>query len=220
MFRKDGEEGYLNIASQGVLEVIPSRDIKVAGLLGPAGPIEPRGLHAEKISEAQTGVGGTNVWKIPGLDSHTSVCVFFDVAGGYKDQQEMTAAAAANQQFYLQFITRYLHPKGESRMRVTTVTRRWTDGSNLSDLIAGFDQEAAAVAMGRLCSFKMEAEEEFDATRWLDRNLIKLCSRCVMAAAAGSFARRKPGDAAVRQACAPCLRPCHVAAAGNRLCRP
>lgn len=38
----------------------------------------------------------------------------------------------------------------------------------------GFDQEAAAVFMARLASFKMEAEEDFDATRWLDRALIRL----------------------------------------------
>lgn len=32
---------------------------------------------------------------------------------------------------------------------------RWVDGANLSDLIQGFDQEAAAVIMARLVSFKM-----------------------------------------------------------------
>lgn len=50
---------------------------------------------------------------------------------------------------------------------------RWTDGSSLGDLMAGFDQEAAAVVMARLATFKMETEEDFDATRWIDRNLIR-----------------------------------------------
>ncbi|KAJ6956401.1 protein transport protein SEC23-like isoform X1 [Populus alba x Populus x berolinensis] len=46
------------------------------------------------------------------------------------------------------------------------------------DLIAGFDQEAAAVAMARLVSFKMENEKaEFDPIRWLDKALIHLCAR-------------------------------------------
>ncbi|XP_022871723.1 protein transport protein SEC23-like [Olea europaea var. sylvestris] len=31
--------------------------------------------------------------------------------------------------------------------------------------------------MARLASYKMEMEEGFDATRWLDRNLIRLCSK-------------------------------------------
>ncbi|KAF8378971.1 hypothetical protein HHK36_028397 [Tetracentron sinense] len=45
------------------------------------------------------------------------------------------------------------------------------------DLIAGFDQEAAAVVMARLVSFKMETEAEFDPIRWLDKSLIRFCSR-------------------------------------------
>lgn len=31
--------------------------------------------------------------------------------------------------------------------------------------------------MARLASHKMEVEEDFDATRWLDRALIRLCQR-------------------------------------------
>ncbi|CBI38071.3 unnamed protein product, partial [Vitis vinifera] len=48
---------------------------------------------------------------------------------------------------------------------------------SLRDLIAGFDQETAAVVMARVVSFKMETEAEFDPIRWLDRSLIQLCSR-------------------------------------------
>ena len=47
-------------------------------------------------------------------------------------------------------------------MRVITLTRHWTDGGNVQDLLAGFDQEASAVIMARLLSSKMEAEEEFN----------------------------------------------------------
>ncbi|OEL18325.1 Protein transport protein SEC23 [Dichanthelium oligosanthes] len=45
------------------------------------------------------------------------------------------------------------------------------------ELIAGFDQEAAAAVMARLVTFKMEAEADFDPIRWLDRSLISLCSK-------------------------------------------
>lgn len=51
------------------------------------------------------------------------------------------------------------------------------EGGNLATLIAGFDQEAAAVIVARLATHKMEAEEDFDATRWLDRTLIRLAHR-------------------------------------------
>ena len=75
-------------------------------------------------------------------------------------------------------MTRYLHATGAPRTRVTTLTRRWVDGAaDGGALVAGFDQEAAAVAVARLATFKMETEEDFDATRWLDRTLIRLCSR-------------------------------------------
>ena len=62
--------------------------------------------------------------------------------------------------------------------------RRWTDGANLAELVAGFDQEAAAVVVARLATFKMEAEEDFDATRWIDRTLIRLASRCALSSPA------------------------------------
>jgi hypothetical protein len=52
----------------------------------------------------------------------------------------------------------------------------------------GFDQEAAAVVMARLATFKMETEEEFDATRWIDRTLIRLASRCAAGRAKGKHA--------------------------------
>nr|GEV00452.1 protein transport protein SEC23-like [Tanacetum cinerariifolium] len=67
---------------------------------------------------------------------------------------------------------------GQSILRVTTVTRRWVETADVSEeLMQGFDQETAAVVMARLTSYKMETEEAFDATRWIDRNLIRLCSK-------------------------------------------
>jgi len=47
----------------------------------------------------------------------------------------------------------------------------------VEELVAGFDQEAAAAVMARLVSFKMETEVDFDPVRWLDRALIRICSK-------------------------------------------
>jgi protein transport protein SEC23 len=41
-------------------------------------------------------------------------------------------------------------------------------------------QETAAALMARLATFKMETEDDFDPTRFLDRSLIRLCQRCVV----------------------------------------
>uniref|UniRef100_A0A0E0B3X1 Protein transport protein SEC23 n=1 Tax=Oryza glumipatula TaxID=40148 RepID=A0A0E0B3X1_9ORYZ len=52
------------------------------------------------------------------------------------------------------------------------------DGSNtIGQAASGFDQEAAAAVMAHLVSFKMETEADFDPIRWLDRALIRLCSK-------------------------------------------
>lgn len=66
-------------------------------------------------------------------------------------------------------------PYSSNRSPLRCCRCSWVEGSNLGDLIQGFDQEAAAVLMGRVVSWKMEEEEDFDATRWLDRSLIRLC---------------------------------------------
>ncbi|KAF3498084.1 hypothetical protein DY000_02057265 [Brassica cretica] len=48
------------------------------------------------------------------------------------------------------------------------------DGEELTN---GFDQEAAAVVMARLISFKMETQPEFNPQRWADKALVNLCSQ-------------------------------------------
>ncbi|CAG9463288.1 unnamed protein product [Pedinophyceae sp. YPF-701] len=188
MFARDDQDGALHLSSDATFEVVTSRDIRVQGLIGPAHALPKRGTAQSAVSDKPIGEGGTTVWRMPGLDAHSTLAVFFEITGTYKDHAEQAAAAAANCQFFLQFICRYIHSSGQARVRVTTITRRWTDGSNLNDLVAGFDQEAAAVAMARLASWKMENEEDFDATRWLDRSLISLCSRF------GDYRRDDPGS--------------------------
>ena len=51
-------------------------------------------------------------------DPATTLAVFFEV-GSSRDK------GADPQQFYLQFITRYLHEDGTARTRVTTISRRY-----------------------------------------------------------------------------------------------
>mmetsp|Transcript_470 Transcript_470/g.1093 ORF Transcript_470/g.1093 Transcript_470/m.1093 type:complete len:758 (-) Transcript_470:1-2274(-) len=173
MFAKPGDPGFLGMTSNATFEVLCSRDVKIAGLLGCASASEKK---SPSVSDVPIGLGGTSMWKLPTMVETTSLAVYFDIVANNKDNDQ-AAGSAANQQFFLQFITRYQHWDTSMRVRVTTITRRWTDGNANGDLVAGFDQEAAAVAVARLCSFKMETEDEFDATRWLDRSLIRLAGR-------------------------------------------
>ncbi|GMN61533.1 hypothetical protein TIFTF001_030628 [Ficus carica] len=154
----------LGLASNGIFEINCSKDIKVQGVIGPCASLEKKG---PLCSDTVVGQGGTSAWKMCGLDKATSLCLIFEIV---KKEIPEAAVPTASNQFYFQFLTYYEHNSGQMRLRVTTLSRRW-------DLIAGFDQEAAAVVMARLVSFKMETEAEFDPIRWLDKALIHICSR-------------------------------------------
>lgn len=51
------------------MQVIPSRGVKVAGLLGPASPTDRKGAN---ISDTPVGIGGTTQWKLAGLVRHAA----------------------------------------------------------------------------------------------------------------------------------------------------
>ncbi|MCL7024876.1 hypothetical protein MKW94_005137 [Papaver nudicaule] len=168
---EDGEQS-LGLSFNGTFEVNCSKDIKIQGIIGPCTSLEKKG---SSCADMVIGQGNTTAWKLCGLDRSTSLTVFFDISS---TSERLNSLETSNSQLYLQFQTNYQNPEGQQRLRVTTVTRKWVDSTaNPEELLEGFDQETAAVIMARLTSLKMEEEEGFDATRWLDRSLIRLCSR-------------------------------------------
>ncbi|TYI36063.1 hypothetical protein ES332_A03G116700v1 [Gossypium tomentosum] len=167
---EDGEQS-LGLCFNCMLEIGCSKEIKVQGIIGPCTSLEKKGPN---VSDTVIGEGNTTTWKMCGLDKSTCLTVIFDLSS--TDQSNVPETV--NPQFYLQFLTSYQDPEGKTLIRVTTVTRQWADISvSTEELIHGFDQETAAVVMARITSLKMETEEGFDATRWLDRNLIRFCSK-------------------------------------------
>ncbi|KAK7359340.1 hypothetical protein VNO77_01295 [Canavalia gladiata] len=167
---EDGEQS-LGLCFNGTLEINCSKEIKIQGIIGPCTSLEKKG---PSVADSVIGEGNTTAWKLCGLDKSTCLTVMFDLSSSDRSN----TPAAANPQLYLQFLTSYQSPDGQSVLRVTTVTRRWVDVAVSSEeLVQGFDQETAAVVMARFASLKMETEEAFDATRWLDRLLIRLCSK-------------------------------------------
>ncbi|KAG6593734.1 hypothetical protein SDJN03_13210, partial [Cucurbita argyrosperma subsp. sororia] len=162
----------LGLASNGIFEINCSKDIKVQGVIGPCASLEKKG---PLCSDTVIGQGNTSAWKMCGFDKATTLNLIFEIVK--KETSDATVQSASNQ-FYFQFLTYYQNSSGQMRLRVTTLSRRWVAGpGSIQDLIAGFDQEAAAAVMARLVSFKMENEAEFDPIRWLDKSLIHLCSR-------------------------------------------
>lgn len=162
----------LGLSFNGILEINCSKDVKVQGIIGPCTSLEKK---SPLSSDTVIGQGNTSAWKICGLDKKTSLCFVYDIAK--KDGQDSIGQSTSNQ-FYFQFLTYYQHNEGMMRLRSTTISRRWVSGTdNVEELVAGFDQEAAAAVMARLVSFKMETEVDFDPVRWLDRALIRICSK-------------------------------------------
>ncbi len=88
------------------------------------------------------------------------------------------AGTGGGQQGLVQFTSTHQRANGLRVMRVTTLAHAWAPaGDPKAALTMGFDQEAAAVLMGRVAVFKAETEEAFDVLRWLDRMLIRLVSK-------------------------------------------
>ncbi|KAK1316633.1 hypothetical protein QJS10_CPA05g00812 [Acorus calamus] len=165
---EDGEQS-LGLSFNGTLDIHCSKDIKIQGIIGPCTSLEKKGG-----ADTVIGQGNTTSWKLCGLDRSTCLTVFFDISPSERSNQP----GLANENLYIQFATSYQNPEGQMRLRVNTVTRRWVNNTASSEELAeGFDQETAAVVMARFVSLKMETEEEFDATRYLDRSLIRICSK-------------------------------------------
>ncbi|KAM1049871.1 hypothetical protein TB2_031221 [Malus domestica] len=172
-FKRVFEEGEqsLGLCFNGTLEINCSKDIKIQGIIGPCTSLEKKG---PAVADTAIGEGNTTAWKMCGLDKSTCLTVFFDLSSS----DQSNTPGTVNPQLYLQFLTSFQNPEGQMMLRVTTITRQWIDSSVSSEeLVQGFDQETAAVVMARKTSLKMESEESFDATRWLDRGLIRLCSK-------------------------------------------
>ena len=65
----------------------------------------------------------------------------------------------------LQLLCHYIDAAGRSKLRVTTIARKWAGANELALVGASFDQEAAAVLTARLVSWRAQREEVFDVMR-------------------------------------------------------
>ena len=172
--------GQLSMAFGASLEVFTSREFKVAGAIG---PVTSLNKHGPNVSELEIGRGGTSSWGVGGLDPNTTIAVYFDVTN------PGTTPLGEGKRRYIQFLTRYQHASGKTRLRATTLCGPWynvpaaADGapanfnSMNSPVKNSFDQEAAAVLTARMAVNQTETDEVADVLRWVDRSLIRLCSK-------------------------------------------
>lgn len=165
----EGAEPHLQMGFGGQIEVLHSREFKIAGAIGPCASLKKVG---QQVAETEIGVGGTYSWYLGGVDPTTTIGFFFDVSG------TNATPMPQHKRRYFQFLTTYQASTGRTRLRVSTVCGLWhSEPTDLTPIAKSFDQEAAAVLMSRLAVHKTETEEVSDVMRWLDRALIRLCSK-------------------------------------------
>lgn len=63
-------------------------------------------------------------------DASTTLCTFYEITPASKEAAGQDPHTT--QQFFVQFVTRYLHADGSHRIRVTTFTRRCCSGPTCS----------------------------------------------------------------------------------------
>ncbi|EDN08279.1 hypothetical protein HCAG_04789 [Histoplasma mississippiense (nom. inval.)] len=169
VFDKDQNENLL-MGFNASLEVLTTKELKVTGLIGHAVSLNKK---SNSVGETECGIGNTCSWKMCGIDPTASFGVYFEIAnqGGPAPMQQGPHRAM------IQFLTYYQHSSGQYHLRVTTVARTLSSPAGDIALAQSFDQEAAAVLMSRIAVFKSEVDDGPDVLRWVDRMLIRLCSR-------------------------------------------
>eukprot|EP01038_Epipyxis_sp_PR26KG_P004705 gene4705-6605_t len=162
----------LQMGFGGQIEVIHSREFKIAGAIGPCASLKKTG---PTVSENEVGVGGTTSWYLGGVDPALTVAFFFEVTN------TNATPLPQHKRRYIQFLTSYQASNGRYRLRVTTVCGLWhSDPVDHGPIAVSFDQEASTVLMSRLAVHRCESEEIADVMRWLDRSLIRLAAKFAM----------------------------------------
>ncbi|KAK5454151.1 GTPase-activating protein S23 [Exophiala xenobiotica] len=169
VFDKDENDNLL-MGFNGSLEVVTTKELKVTGLIGHA---VSQNKKSSSVGETECGIGNTCLWKMCGIDPTSSYGIYFEVA----NQGGPTPVQQGPQRGIIQFLTYYQHSSGQYHLRVTTVARNLSGPAGDPALAQSFDQEAAAVLMARIAVFKAEVDDGPDVLRWVDRMLIRLCSR-------------------------------------------
>ncbi|EEQ86379.2 protein transporter SEC23 [Blastomyces dermatitidis ER-3] len=169
VFDKDQNDNLL-MGFNASLEVLTTKELKVTGLIGHAVSLNKK---SNSVGETECGIGNTCSWKMCGIDPTASYGIYFEIAnqGGPAPMQQSPHRAM------MQFLTYYQHSSGQYHLRVTTVARTLSSPAGDAALAQSFDQEAAAVLMSRIAVFKSEVDDGPDVLRWVDRMLIRLCSR-------------------------------------------
>jgi protein transport protein SEC23 len=171
VFKRDAQDNLV-VGSGGELQVLTSRELKIAGAIGNCCSLMRKSAC---VAETEIGIGETCAWSLGGVDPHCTLGIYFDMVATNAVREGEQASQA-----YFQIVTKYKHSSGRTQLRVTTCARSFHDPKTemgLNHVRAGFDQEAAAALMARYAVWKTKSDYTFDILRWVDRMLIRLVTK-------------------------------------------
>ncbi|CBH13390.1 protein transport protein sec23, putative [Trypanosoma brucei gambiense DAL972] len=203
----DGSAPGALVANSGFgvkLHVHTSDDTLVSGVLGPCVAAEKTSgtkAHRASISPIEIGVGGTTDWRVSTIDQGTTYTVVFDTA----TLNKVDGMPQQQQNRFIQFVTHFTTPLGESRIRVTSVALPIAPVTITADGVSTanpqyfseydtFDQTCAATVLARMTVSILEKHPSKwnDAKRWLDTVLVRFVRRY------GSFTPGSPESLRLR----------------------
>jgi len=166
MFELD-ENNNLKMIFKGRLDLFLTQPVKVSGGIGHLASLNTPG---NMQSDTVIGEGNTRSWLLGGMDQNSTYSFILDISNTTQNHSYKRAV--------IQIHTTYVMSDGTTRLRVTSLQRKFnSDSNNLLEIAQNFDQESSAVLMARLCVIKGYFEESIEVLRWLDKSLIRLITK-------------------------------------------
>lgn len=175
---EETEELGIEMALNATLECRITSDLQIQGLIGHATALPLRKDNTfinSSVSPQSIGQGNTNAWKLCGVNPQSTYAIYFDKL----DSPQPGHA-------FIQFSFHYQHPSGEKRLRVTTTPLAVIADTDLVNMEAGFDQEAAFMSIARSSIDKLQTQvfnstktiyDHTDVVKHLDKILVDFCAR-------------------------------------------
>ena len=166
------EDGNLKMCFKGMCEIFLTKPLKVKGALGHLVSMKKNNLDCVS-NDYPVGEGGTCLWNLGGVDPTSTYTFFLD--------QSNTDQNIANSLRYctIQILTTYIASDRSTRLRVTTIRRKYSPDlqNNKYEVGQGFDQQAAVVLLTKMAIWKSDTEDRIDVLRWVDKSLINILQR-------------------------------------------
>ena len=164
------ENGFLKMNFKGKLHFNCTNNYKISGALGHLFSLKKKSLLN---SDLVIGEGNTVEWLLGSINPSSTYTLFLDCNDQFKDNYKT---------LIIQLLTTYIAGDRSSRLRVSTISRKISNPletqNALNEIGNSFDQEAAAVLIGRVCVDKnFKGEDSKENLKWIDKTLIHLMSK-------------------------------------------